>query len=222
VCAGPARTYGVPLGRVAHHHHAHADGKRTAQGQARPRTARDGHLPSPETSTSHPAARPMRGQSLARLPICLVLEASVHPTQRAGGKEAAARPCRARLGLARADPLGRAEQRPAACAFYCVGWEWGPRGLRAAAGEDRDSGGRMMHARHARANERVGTGNGARMLMHARASSTDDPSHRIAWSHIQCTYQPLPFQCSIISAADDDDTVYEWIVASSSVYYSLR
>jgi hypothetical protein len=84
-------------------------------------TGRDGHrLPTPETSTSPHrliTLPPARCVARLRLPICVVLEASVHPTQRAGGQEAAARPCRARLGLARADPLGRAEQRPAACAF---------------------------------------------------------------------------------------------------------
>jgi hypothetical protein len=81
-----------------------------------------------------------------------------------------------------------------------------------------------MHARPARANVRVGTGNGARMhacwCMHGRPRRTT-----LATSHRMEPHPRLPTSLyrSIISAADDDDTVYAWIVASSSVvYYSLR
>ena len=172
-------TYGVPLGRVAHH-----APRRTAQGPGPgPDTSRDrtgrgrGHLISllprrGRLRLTLPAARPPDAW-----PACQSALFSKLPGTPPGV-----------LGLA------RAEQRPALPLP----------GVAACAGIGTTRLGGRMHARtHPRA-PTYGCGWELEMARACRGVLADDASHA-AMSMSKATYQPTVR--SIISAADDDDTV---------------
>ena len=166
-------TYGVPLGRVAHHAPRRHGAPPRGQGQARTRAATgpdgDAVIWSPysrdEAGSGSPCRPPAR--CVARLPICLVLEASGHASWSPGP------------GARGADPLGRAEQRPALP----------PPGVAACAGIGTTRLGGRMHARtHPRA-PTYGCGWELEMARACRGVLADDASHA-AMSMSKATYQP--------------------------------